>query len=80
MYNFYKYNELKFLYYKLIFIIIFKSFSDHNYEFKIFESNNLYEKSNKNVFKGLGIIFGIYIFFLIENIMHLCQARKKHVI
>jgi hypothetical protein len=58
---------------------MFKSFSEHNNELKIFESNNLYEKSNKNVFKGLGICLGIYVFFLIENIMHLCQNRKKRV-
>lgn len=51
------------------------AFLDKMHEFKLVD-NVSFKGSHENVFKGLGLVAGIYLFFLIESIMHMIQSKK----
>ena len=49
-----------------------KAFSEHDHSGQHHDDSH-----NEGVYKGLGAITGIYVFFLIEKIMQMRRARKE---
>ena len=57
-----------------------QAFSEHHHdedEHGDEDQSNDLESHNLGVYKGLAAVIGIYVFFIIEKIMHMRRARKE---